>query len=177
MNLTETIEWKSMEWILVCFSSFLSCRPVIFQLKASPVEISGTNKYRILNHVFIFFDHQNNSFLPLSSTVGNRIRIFGMEVKKNVFANTPTLFNFACCPIVPFILVSICSEFSEASEGVGWGFRGLYPSEPPRNPQATPSEVRPGEDQVKTRQRPKTNWISPIPTRTFGAYGPVKSEN
>ena len=141
-----------MAGILVCFSSFLSCRPVIFQLKASPVEISGTNKYRILNHVFILFDHQNNSFLPLSSTVGNRIRIFGMEGKQNVFANTHTLFKIACCPIHPLIPVSISWEFSEGFEGVGWGFRGLYPSEPPANPQATPRQP-PGKCEEMTNEK------------------------
>ena len=106
----------------------------------SPVETTGTTKCRILNQVFIFFDHHNSSFMPVGSTVGNHMRIFGRKVKQHVFANTPTLFNIACRSILPFIPVSICWEFSEGSEGVGWGFRGLHPSEPPANPQPTPRQ-------------------------------------
>jgi len=40
----------------------------------------------------------------------------------------------------PFIwhLFTLERAFVETFEGVGWGFRGLKPSEPPANPQPTP---------------------------------------
>jgi len=42
----------------------------------------------------------------------------------------------------PFIwhLFTLERVFGETFEGVGWGFRGLQPSEPPGNPQPTPRQ-------------------------------------
>ena len=102
--------------------------------------------------------HPENSDSPVSSScfpVFNALHLFRVRTSfPSTYAGASPLCRNSSpgleCrhPFNPFALGSGLNLFTdargfqEAFEGVGWGFRGMHPSEPPGNPQATPSEGR-----------------------------------
>ena len=124
--------------------------------------------------------HPENSDSPVSSScfpVFNALHLFRVRTSfPSTYAGASPLCRNSSpgleCrhPFNPFALGSGLNLFTdargfqEAFEGVGWGFRGMYPSEPPANPQPTPRQP-PGNPLGRAnglRREKQEDWLTKL---------------